>query len=155
MTTVAVISDTHGNRRAIDGIMYVLSECDYIIHLGDTSQDGNYVKQLFPQKTYVINGNCDAAPMGEDEIVLEMDGVKLFACHGHKYSVKRTRALLAKRAKEAGCTVALYGHTHAADEDEYDGVLLVNPGNMSRYSSNSYCYLVLHNGKAVPKIVYP
>ena len=44
MKTVAVLSDTHGNRKAIDRLSQILSECDYIIHLGDTSEDGAYIR---------------------------------------------------------------------------------------------------------------
>ena len=40
MKTVTVLSDTHGNRRAMEKLDTVLAESDYIIHLGDTSGDG-------------------------------------------------------------------------------------------------------------------
>ena len=59
MKTVAVLSDTHGNRKAIDRLSQILSECDYIIHLGDTSEDGAYIRSNYGSKTYLLNGNCD------------------------------------------------------------------------------------------------
>ena len=155
MITIVVISDTHGNRAAIDSLLPVMQECDMIIHLGDTSQDGNYIRGKFPRKTYLLNGNCDFTKLGDDELVLPVESVKVFACHGHMYSVKTTSAKLAKRANELGCSVALYGHFHRAAEEEIDGVLTVNPGTMSRYSKNSYCYLVINGDKAISKIVYP
>lgn len=154
MTTVVVLSDSHGNRRDIESLFPVMEESDMIIHLGDTSQDGNFVRGKFPNKTYILNGNCDLMKLGENELVLEVEGVKIFACHGHLYSVKSTPAKLAKRAKELGCTVALYGHTHSASELEIDGVLTVNPGTMSRYANKSYCYIVINGDKVVTKIVY-
>ena len=153
MKTIAVLSDTHRNRRAIDNLSRVLEECDYIIHLGDTSEDGAYIRSNYGNKTYLVNGNCDGIKLGEDELTLEIEGVKLFAPHGHLYGAKSGFARLAARAKELGCGVALYGHTHSAREDEVDGVTLINPGAMTRYSRNSYCYLVLNDGKAVAKIV--
>lgn len=155
MKTVVILSDTHGNRAAIDGLDGIFAESDYIIHLGDTSQDGNYISLHHRKKTYVLNGNCDFTRLGEDELTLEIEGVKIFACHGHRYSVKTTLSKLVQRAKELGCTVALYGHTHHAEEREVDGVLTVNPGNMTRYSQGSYCYMVINGDKAVCKIVYP
>ena len=154
MTTIVVLSDTHGNRRDIDTLFPIMEESDYIIHLGDTSQDGNYIRAKFPQKTYLINGNCDLAKSGEDELTLQIEGVKIFACHGHIYSVKGTTKKLVSRAKELSCGLALYGHTHSASEQEIDGVLTVNPGTMSRYSHKSYCYLVINGDKAVAKTVY-
>ena len=153
MTTITVLSDTHGNRKAIDRIAEILKESDMVIHLGDTSQDGNYIKK-YNKNTYIINGNCDVMPCGEREMIIEAENVKIFACHGHLYSVKSSPSRLAARAKEAGCTVALYGHTHKAAEEENDGVLLLNPGTMSRYSRNSYMYLVINGNKTVAKIVY-
>ena len=153
MKTAVVISDTHGNRRAIDNLHEVLSECDYIIHLGDTSGDGAYIKAQFPEKTYIVNGNCDPLKLGENELVLQIESVKIFATHGHLYSAKSTLSKLAFKAKELGCAVALYGHTHKADEREIDGVLLINPGTASRYSQKSYCYLVVNDTKVVCKIV--
>lgn len=155
MKTVFVLADTHGNRTAIDGLLPVMAESDYIIHLGDTSQDGNYIRAKFPSKTYLLNGNCDFTKLGDDELALDIEDVKIFACHGHMYSVKSTCANLVSRAKELGCSVALYGHTHNACECEIDGVLTVNPGTLSRYSKNSYCYIVINGKKAVSKIVYP
>ena len=153
MKTIVVISDTHGNRRAIDNLNGVLAESDYIIHLGDTSGDGGYIRAQFPDKTYLVNGNCDPVKLGENELVLEVEGVKIFATHGHLYSAKQTLTRLAARAKELGCGVALYGHTHRADEREIDGVVLINPGTASRYAQKSYCYLVVNDNKIVSKIV--
>lgn len=153
MKTVIIISDSHGNRRALDSLDTVFSESDYILHLGDTSGDGGYVRAKFPEKTYLVNGNCDPIKLGEDELVLEIEGEKIFATHGHLYSAKHTLTKLAARAKELGCGVALYGHTHRADEREIDGVTLINPGAMTRYTQKSYCYLVVNDKKTVCKIV--
>ncbi len=84
---------------------------------------------------------------------METEGIKIFACHGHLYSVKTTLARLAKRAKELGCQVALYGHTHEARESVIDGVTLLNPGSLSRYADKSYLYLIVNDGKITYKTV--
>ena len=57
------------------------------------------------------------------------------------------------RGKEENCGLILYGHTHRAREEEIDSVTLINPGNLSRYSQNSYCYLVISGDKITSKIV--
>lgn len=153
MKTVTVLSDTHGNRRAIDNIGVVLAESDFIIHLGDTSGDASYIRGSYGGKIYSVNGNCDPLKLGENELVIEIENVKIFATHGHLYSAKTTLLRLAARAKELGCTICLYGHTHSAREDVIDGVTLINPGCMSRYSQNSYCYLVINGDKFTAKTV--
>ncbi len=153
MKTVCVISDSHGNRTAIDKLFPIFAESDYVIHLGDTSSDGQYIKNAFGGKVYTVNGNCDFIRVGEDELTAEIDGVKIFACHGDRYGVKRGYDRLAYRAEELGCKVALFGHTHCATEEQIGGIQLFNPGTLSRYSRNTYLYLVLSGGKAVGKIV--
>ena len=153
MKTAVVISDTHGFRRGFEELDGIFAESDYIIHLGDTCADGSFISTKFPHKTVVINGNCDLIKLGDDERVMEIEGVKVFLCHGHLYSVKSTLTRLARRAKELGCQLALYGHTHAAREDEIDGVKLINPGCGTRYAARSYLYLVFNDKKFTSKIV--
>ena len=153
MKSVIVLSDSHGDRTAIDRLFPVFDECDYIIHLGDTSSDGQYIKKAYGDKTYLVNGNCDLFKLGADELTLEIESVKIFACHGDKYGVKYGYDRLAYRAEELGCSVALFGHTHHATEFLFGNTLLFNPGTLSRYSQNSYLYLALSSGKAVGKIV--
>ena len=153
MKTLVVISDTHGNMRQITGLKPIFEECDYIVHLGDTSGDGSHIRKDFKDKTILINGNCDPIKLGEDEKVIEVENVRIFATHGHLYSAKTTNLKLIHRAKELNCSVVLYGHTHRACEEYDDGILVVNPGTLSRYSENSYCYLVINGEKAVATIV--
>ncbi len=153
MKKITVISDSHGNRKALDGLDRIFAASDYIIHLGDTSADGNYIAKKHAGKTIVINGNCEVFPLGEKEKILEIEGVKIFACHGHMYSVKTTLTRLAQKAKEENCTIALYGHTHEARESDVDGVTLINPGTLSRYAEKSYAYIVIDGGKLIHKTV--
>lgn len=153
MKSIIVLSDSHGNRTAIDKLYPLFNECDYIIHLGDTSSDGQYIKKTFGDKVRLLNGNCDFIKLGQDEITLEIENVKIFACHGDRYGVKYGYDKIAYRAEELGCGIALFGHTHSATEFQMGNVTLFNPGNLSRYSQNSYLYLAINNGKAVGKIV--
>lgn len=155
MKSIIVLSDTHGNRAGIEGLYPVLGESDIIIHLGDTSADGLRIRNAFPDKSvYLLNGNCDFPRLGDDELLLEIEGVKIFACHGDKYGVKRGTERLAAEAAAAGAKIALYGHTHRADEEVADGVTIFNPGTLSRYAAQkSYLYLAVYDGKFTGKIV--
>lgn len=152
MKTFVVISDSHGRRGAMEKVQSLFSENDYIVHLGDGSSDMRPVLSAYPEKAIVLRGNCDFS-FGEDERVIDAEGVRILCCHGHKYSVKSNLWKLALRARELGCSVALYGHTHIASIDRIDGVLLVNPGALGDYVSPSYCYLVVHGGAVTPTIV--
>ena len=146
MKTLIVLSDTHGRRGAIDKVAPLFAENDLLVHLGDGSADFRPIFSAYPEKTYVCRGNCDFS-YGLDEVVLEEEGVRILCCHGHRYGVKSGRDRLAYRAKELGCDLALYGHTHVARYEELGGVVCINPGSAGSYSDASYCYLVLHRGK--------
>lgn len=153
MKTFVILSDTHRNTAPLQKIATVLSECDFIIHLGDMASDARELMREYPEKTYVLAGNNDFWG-GESEIVLDAEERCIFACHGHRYGVKSGTERLVAAAKEHMCDIALFGHTHEAFVGEEDGVLLVNPGCMTRYSPRwSYCYLVISGKKAVATIV--
>ena len=57
--------------------------------------------------------------------------------------------ILPQRAREEGCLVALYGHTHRMLLERIDGVLVCNPGSISlpRGGPASYGRLTVENGQ--------
>lgn len=154
MKTFVVLSDSHGrNKRAFQKLAPLFAENDYVVHLGDGVADMRETFAEYPEKTYLVRGNCDLC-YGEEELVIEAEGTSILCCHGHRYGVKGGLARLAARAKERDCEVALYGHTHRAAIDEIDGVLCVNPGAFGDYTEPTYCYLAVHRGKVTPTIVH-
>ena len=155
MKKLIIISDTHGNYRAVESLLPRIAENDYIVHLGDGAVDMREVRTQYPEKVYACSGNCDFFSPIPEEGILEVECVRIFYCHGHKYRVKSELTRLAQAAKEKGCDIALYGHTHQADITEIDGVTLINPGSFKRSVENggSYCYLVINREKFTPVIV--
>ena len=155
MKKLIILSDTHGNAKAVSDLLPRIAENDFVIHLGDGAGDMRETRALYPDKVYAIGGNCDFSSVLPQEGELEVEQIKIFYCHGHRYGVKDGREKLAAEAKCRGCKVALYGHTHIAMIDEIDGVTLVNPGAL-RYPAGkggSYCYLVVNKDKVTPVIV--
>lgn len=153
MKTFVILSDSHGrSNRELSRMASLFSENDYIVHLGDGSTDLRSVFSQYPEKTYICKGNCDFS-YGEEELIIEAEGVSLLCCHGHRYGVKGGLTRLAARARELGVDAALYGHTHTANVETVDGVLCINPGALSSYHDPSYCYLVAHKGKVTATIV--
>ncbi|MCM1438424.1 MAG: metallophosphoesterase [Roseburia sp.] len=152
MKKITVVSDSHGNVAAMQKLFPVFAESDLIIHLGDTSSDGQIIRREFPDKTYLLNGNCDLSKLGGDELILQVEGVKIFACHGDRYGVKRGYDNLLYKAEQEGCKVALFGHTHVPIEKTAGEITLFNPGTLRRYTTNTYLYLVVTGDKAIGKI---
>ena len=153
MKTFVVLSDSHGrNHKALSKLEPLFAENDFIVHLGDGSSDMRQVFAQYPEKTYICRGNCDFA-YGAEEFIIEAEGLRILCCHGHRYGVKRGLEALAEAAKQKGCEIALYGHTHTANIESVNGVLCVNPGALGSFSGGSYCYLVVHKGKPTATIV--
>lgn len=123
MKKIVVLSDTHGNLGAIYSIYDILLESDMVFHLGDHFDDMNELSQTLGDKLYRVYGNCD---FGRDpkEILVEVEGLKIFATHGDLYGVKRSADRLIERAKTLGANVVFYGHTHSAEIREVDGIRL-------------------------------
>ena len=155
MKKIIIISDSHGNVQAIEKLMPLIAENDYLIHLGDGSADLRQVWKEYPDKIYQCRGNCDGLSPTPSEGILDVEQISIFYCHGDAYGVKSGLGALAKEAKKRNCEIALYGHTHKAQITEIDGVTLINPGYMKRKvgEGGSYCYLVVNKDKFTPVIV--
>ena len=155
MKKLVIISDTHGSAKGVDSVRALIAENDYCIHLGDGAGDMRTLWREYPDKIYVVQGNCAFFSPYPTEGELEIEQVKIFYTHGHAYGVKSGLGRLALEAKRRGCEIALYGHTHRASIDEMDGVTLINPGSLKLPfgKGGSYCYLVVNGKKLTPVIV--
>ncbi len=155
MTKLILLSDTHGNRKGIDGLEPLIAENDLVVHLGDGAADMREIARRYPDKVYQCAGNCDLFSPYPQEGVLEVEYLKIFYCHGHRYGVKRELTELAQEAKARGCEIALYGHTHTPLVSVVDGVTLINPGSLRLPADvgGTYCYLVVHKREFTPTIV--
>jgi len=129
---IGVVSDTHGMLDFLDCALAKMGQVDALIHLGDYTSDVPYIQRHTQLQVYSVSGNCDAPDSAPGERVIVCDGVRLFLTHGHRYGVKRDGLRLIYRANELGCSAALYGHTHQPELNYECGVLLINPGSLSR-----------------------
>lgn len=128
---ILVVSDTH---RGLFALKRIIDEnknkCDMVIHLGDGEREFETVRAMYPELGMVyVAGNCDYGSYEDSHIVMTPCGVKIFCCHGHRYGVRQGLELLAETAKNNGCSVALYGHTHLFRSEFVSGVLVMNPGS--------------------------
>ena len=151
MIKITVLSDTHGNLTDIDKLLTIMSESDFVFHLGDHFDDMRNVYSQLKHKLYRVHGNCDWG--SNKELVLPIGEHNFLITHGDLYGVKSGFDRIVKRAKEENCSVVLYGHTHVADVRKQDGVLLINPGTLSKYSTKkSFCYIIVNGDKITPVI---
>ena len=125
-----ILSDSHGYSFFLEEILKRERGADMIIHLGDGAADLLAMAEYTMGKpVYTCRGNCDSVAYGFPEFVLtEADGVKIFACHGHRYGVKFGLQNLYYAAREQGAKLCLFGHTHEPYSDFDGDLFMVNPG---------------------------
>ncbi len=123
MTTVALISDTHGLLRP--SVAPALADVDAIIHAGDFDEPHVLdAMHAFGPPLTAVRGNCDhgawADPLPETAVVT-LGGVTFYVIHD--------LGLLDIEPAAAGIDVVVYGHSHRPEVAEREGVLYVNPGS--------------------------
>jgi putative phosphoesterase len=122
MTTVGVISDTHGLLRP--EAVQALGGVDRILHGGDVGAP-EILKELETiAPVTAVRGNVDGGswarklPLSE---VIEVEGVSIYILH--------ILENLDLKPEVAGFKVVVYGHSHVAKIEEKNGVLYFNPGS--------------------------
>ena len=151
---LCVFADTHGTSDNMSHAIYV-EEPDLVFHLGDGERDLKPVRRRYPKlEIHSVCGNCDVNMSLPDKVILTLEGVKIFAVHGHRYDVKYDQELdfLLRSAEHEQTNVVLFGHTHVPYCERRDGILLVNPGACG-YFQPRYARLFLEHGEAWAELV--
>jgi putative phosphoesterase len=123
---LVVFSDAHGNRNLVDRILDFNPDADYILSLGDSGLDPDYLRR---HDIVHVKGNIprDAGTVYDAE--LTVGNRRVLLTHGHKYKVHRTLDRLIKHAVSNQFDIVLYGHTHIAHVERFGSLLVVNPGS--------------------------
>ena len=126
---LGILSDSHRDTgRLSNALMHMEADgpVDALLFLGDGYNDIHALNVELPA-VYQVSGNCDMF-VSRPRQVVELGGRTIFMTHGHYYDVKKRYDILAAAAKQQGASIALFGHTHRQYAQEYDGILLINPG---------------------------
>lgn len=161
-----IISDIHGDADCLGRVLDIFTreKCDKILILGDILYHGprndlplgyapkRVISMLNPlrERIIAVRGNCDAEvdgmvlsfPIMADYTRIIIDGLSIFATHGHKFNTG-THELL-----EIG-EILLHGHTHVLDCQEFGkSNLYLNPGSVSLpKEGNPKTYMIYENRK--------
>ncbi len=148
MENILVLSDIHGGVRRAAFVAATHKHIKTVIYLGDGCRHLDALRPWMQGAAFVaVRGNCDTYLDGvsETELTLEIEGHRIFVCHGHTRMVKSGKGALLRAAKEKNCDIVLYGHTHIAHE-EYDsesGIYMFNPGSIGECRDGRYTYGIL------------
>ena len=142
MRNLLIISDTHHDITLMEELIKKYKGY-IVIHCGDYCVNR---KILDKYNINYVDGNCDIHSDKED-LLLEIDGKKIFVTHGHKYKVKLGVMNLYYKAMELGCDYVFYGHTHIRACFKENGIIFINPGSL-KYG-REYC--VIENDEIIFK----
>ncbi len=150
---LAVFSDSHGNgRRMADMIERYRPE--RVIFLGDGLRDAERVRNAFPETEFLLlRGNCDHDDSYAESALLTLEGVRIFAAHGHNHGVKYGLDKFCTSVWCSGAKLGLYGHTHAPRWEEIRGMQILNPGSIGSAQRPTFALIRLENGSADCRIL--
>lgn len=148
---ILVISDTHGSNLNFEKAVEK-SAVDAIIFLGDGLSDIKEYMQIYKDiKFYYVKGNCDYS--NEQTIGFEIiAGKKIMFTHGHLFDVKNTLTKIKNSAQTKGAEILLFGHTHNAYTDFYNGIHIFNPGSACNFGKSTYGILQIEGSKINTRI---
>ena len=159
-----IASDIHGDLGSLERVLEAFKNegCDRLLFLGDLLYHGprndlpetyapkKVIELLNANKEYImtVKGNCDGEvdqmvldfPILADYILLSLDGLTVFATHGHHHNTQTPPPLLVG-------DILLHGHTHLLACEEFgNGNLYLNPGSAALpKGGNPKTYMVYEN----------
>ena len=161
-----ICSDIHGDFDAAVATFEAFKKegCDRILMLGDILYHGprNDLPAGYAPKKVIellnanrevlmtVRGNCDTEvdqmvlqfPILADYAYISVDGLRIFATHGHNFNTSKLPPL-------AKGDILLHGHTHVPVVEEFgEGNYYINPGSLSiPKESSPKSYILYENGR--------
>ena len=154
MKKILVVSDTHGRNAGLKKLIERSKPIDMFIFCGDGEGLEHEIGAMTGDgcELHMVRGNNDFfSELPRDE-EFALGPYKAFLTHGHMYGVNHSVERLADEARDRGCQLAFFGHTHRPAMEETGGVVCLNPGSLSypRQFDRRYTFLLIEldaNGK--------
>ena len=143
---ILVLSDSHGKDANIKRVLRKEGPVDMCLHLGDAQCPAEHMEKLIGCPVFMIAGNCDLFCSLPMKLFITLGKHKAMMVHGHQYFVSLGTDMLKEDARENGCDIVLFGHTHVPVDDVTDpDVLVFNPGSITypRQSGAEPSYMVI------------
>ena len=142
---VLIVSDTHRNEDNLINVLEQEENLDLLIHCGDVEGAEYEIEHYAGCDTVFVAGNNDFFSQLPREAVLQIGKYKVWVTHGHNYYVNANPEYIKKEARARGMDMVFYGHTHRPVIDNYEGIIIVNPGSLTypRQQERKCSYAVL------------
>ena len=136
-----VISDSHKRGDIVDRIINREDSARHIFFLGDVTADiEDFVYEYTDRTFHIVSGNCDFFSSYPSVSMEKIAGHSILYAHGHTYGVKEGLTAICEAAKERGCDIVLYGHTHKSDYFTEDNIIVMNPGSITRPRNDTFSF---------------
>jgi len=149
MTTIGVISDTHGLLRP--EALAALQGSNFIVHAGDIGDPAILDKLNEIAPVTPVRGNVDKGVWAQkipQTYVLEVEGISIYVLH--------ILDELDLKPEAAGFAAVICGHSHMPNQGTKNGVLYFNPGSAGPKRFNlpvSIGKLVVRKGRIEAEIL--
>jgi uncharacterized protein len=134
MKLIGVISDTHlrgPDPELAARLAQVFAGVDLILHAGDIT-NLTVLDMLEAPEVIAVAGNMDEPAVGQslpDKRVVEVEGARIGLIHGWGSPFGLAGRVA---ASFSGVDCVVFGHSHRPMNAVTDGVLMFNPGSVSR-----------------------
>lgn len=132
---ILVVSDTHGDLNNLELVIRILgARMDLLLHLGDGARDPERLPRALAQSipSLPVKGNMDSDARLPPSRVIQAGKHRLYLSHGHAALASGSPLPMILAARESGASACLFGHTHVPQKSYADGLLVLNPGSLSR-----------------------
>ncbi|MGL4589912.1 MAG: YfcE family phosphodiesterase [Mycoplasmatales bacterium] len=119
-----IVSDSHFKKTNQEIFDFI--KPDIAVHAGDSQLQADDIDLKNYQ--HKVKGNCDFYDFPTYE-AFNFGTKKVFLTHGHLFDVDYGSQSLVQIAAEAGCQIAIHGHTHHVRREVIDNVLILNSGS--------------------------
>lgn len=127
-----VISDSHGRNENVRRVMEEVGPVEAVFHLGDLQCELFELETITQCPVIAVAGNGDYNPELKQMRVITREGYKIVMVHGHRHGVYFDYSRLVYLGQENEAHIVMFGHTHVPNLHQEGGVILLNPGSISR-----------------------
>ena len=137
---IILVSDSHRQTECLKQIRKMYPNAYAYLHAGDSE-----LPRQLTEGYACVQGNCDYYGDYESEVVFEVEGHRILLVHGHHDIGYGSLFGLVRHARERGCDIVCFGHTHVPYDEQFEDIHLFNPGSLSYNRDGSKpSYMILH-----------
>ena len=154
---ILIVSDSHGINGPLRTAL-TKENPDMLIHLGDCEYSQSEIASWAgaPKTACIfIKGNCDITSydpaLVRNVAVFTLNGHKIYCTHGHIQHVNYDLLTLSLSAREQGCDICMFGHTHVPYDSFGEAVTKFNRYYESGYGNPSGPRIINPGSLSLPR----